>query len=208
MSTPEATTNHAVAEALLVRLRESLAALEQADLDFGHYVADDEDDPWTPEDPQPYWPIDDTEEPERTTLLAFEEAWRHTWHIVQELAVLGYPVGFSETDCEPLEVIGLTFVARFEREVTFGPLVFAHWEVDLAGEAQQGSSGFSTHISEDEHGIPDVFFVRLGLERTESDFPSNYDDACEMFGLDDDDDWDDYDDDDAAKADDRSDDAH
>jgi hypothetical protein len=194
MSTPEdpalnTMPSHLVADALLARLREAIATLDAG-----------EDDTWTPDNPQPFTDPAELADDDREPWQRFEDAWSSVWRIVQELEAAGCPRVFTESDCTAVDVAGLTFIGRFDREITFGPVVFEQWNVDNAGDAQQASSGFIVEMYEDEHGLPTSFFQRLGFERTESDFPCNYDEACAWFGLDDGDNVDDEDDDADAEA--------
>jgi hypothetical protein len=179
---------------LLDGLRSQIAQLAAAEAAFSPYC--DNADPWQPDDPKPFCaPEECGDDQERAQLKSLETEWQATWRIIEALDALGYPAHFDESDCDPYEATGLAFVATFERSIRFGDITFASWKVWIQGEAQQGSSGFFTYSKEEDHDIPDILLQRLGFERTDSDFPWNYDDACELFGFNDDEEEDEEDED-------------
>ena len=169
---------------LLEKLRDSLERLDDADTESS-YEADI--DTWTRDNPVPF--VGSYCEPADNQRL--EEAWAETFAIVQALEAAGYPPSFSEGESECEEVCGLSFVGHFDCQISFGDMVFHDWTHRLRGDAQNGSASFCIYEYEDEHGIPDIFFRRLGFELTQSDFPQDYEDACIWAGLEDEDgDWD------------------
>lgn len=172
------------------RLQAAIAVLDAAEMAVPYY--DPYADTWRADDPSPYFETDDGEEPE-PEYLALEAAWADVWAIVQELAAAGHHAEYEEGIAEPEAVEGLSFVGTYECAIVFGAQDFARWTHKVRGDAQGGSSGFSLFHYSDEPDLPKIFWQRMGFERMDGLFPSDYDRACRWAGLDEDEDYEDED---------------